>query len=46
MVLGADQDKDGAGAGPMAAWLRVGAGIAAARRARGAPADSPRDGGG
>jgi hypothetical protein len=28
MVLGADQDKDGAG-GPMAAWPRIGAGVAA-----------------
>jgi outer membrane protein assembly factor BamB len=29
MVLGADQGKGGAAAGPMAAWPRVGAGIAA-----------------
>ena len=34
MVLGPDQDKDGAGAGPMAA-PRVGAGIAAVARAAG-----------
>ena len=29
MVLGADQGSDGAGTGPMAAWPRIGAGIAA-----------------